>query len=55
MTEGIKDGDQLIVTGLQSVTVGMPVKPVPMKINDNGVVVPAEQPAAGDAEKAAAK
>ncbi|ABC92168.1 probable protein secretion protein, HlyD family [Rhizobium etli CFN 42] len=55
VTDGIKDGDQLIVTGLQSVTAGMPVKPVPMKINDNGVVVPAEQAAAGDAEKPAAK
>ncbi|WP_434711283.1 efflux RND transporter periplasmic adaptor subunit [Rhizobium sp. YTUHZ045] len=55
VTEGIKDGDQLIVTGLQSVTAGMPVKPVPMKINDNGVVVAAEQSAAGDAEKPAAK
>lgn len=55
VTEGIKDGDQLIVSGLQSITSGMPVKPVPMKINDNGVVVPAEQPAAGDAEKPAAK
>ncbi|MBX5215618.1 MULTISPECIES: efflux RND transporter periplasmic adaptor subunit [unclassified Rhizobium] len=55
VTEGIKDGDQLVVTGLQSVTAGMPVKPVPMEINDNGVVVAAEQPAAGDAEKPAAK
>ncbi|EJC81109.1 RND family efflux transporter, MFP subunit [Rhizobium leguminosarum bv. trifolii WSM2297] len=55
VTEGIKDGDQLIVSGLQSITAGMPVKPVPMKINDNGVVVAAEQPAAGDAEKPAAK
>ena len=55
VTEGIKDGDQLIVSGLQSITSGMPVKPVPMKINDNGVVVPAEQPAAGDAQKPAAK
>ena len=55
VTEGIKDGDQLIVSGLQSITSGMPVKPVPMKINDNGVVVAAEQPAAGDAEKPAAK
>ncbi|WP_049731196.1 efflux RND transporter periplasmic adaptor subunit [Rhizobium ecuadorense] len=55
VTEGIKDGDQLIVSGLQSITSGMPVKPVPMKITDNGVVVAAEQPAAGDAEKPAAK
>ncbi|MBY3185910.1 efflux RND transporter periplasmic adaptor subunit [Rhizobium sp. 25PS6] len=55
VTEGIKDGDQLIVSGLQSITSGMPVKPVPMKINDTGVVVPAEQPAAGDAQKPAAK
>lgn len=55
VTEGIKDGDQLIVSGLQSITSGMPVKPVAMKINDTGVVVPAEQPAAGDAQKPAAK
>jgi membrane fusion protein (multidrug efflux system) len=55
VTEGIKDGDQLIVSGLQSITSGMPVKPVPMKINDTGVVMPAEQPAAGDAQKPAAK
>ncbi|MBB4236842.1 efflux RND transporter periplasmic adaptor subunit [Rhizobium esperanzae] len=55
VTEGIKDGDQLIVSGLQSITAGMPVKPVPMKINDNGVVMPAEQPAAGDTQKPAAK
>ncbi|MBY3238887.1 efflux RND transporter periplasmic adaptor subunit [Rhizobium laguerreae] len=55
VTEGIKDGDQLIVSGLQSISSGMPVKPVPMKINDTGVVVPAEQPAAGDAQKPAAK
>jgi membrane fusion protein (multidrug efflux system) len=55
VTQGIKDGDQLIVSGLQSITPGMPVKPVPMKINVNGVVVAAEQPAAGDAQKPAAK
>ncbi|MBY5739518.1 efflux RND transporter periplasmic adaptor subunit [Rhizobium leguminosarum] len=55
VTEGVKDGDQLIVSGLQSITSGMPVKPVPMKINDAGVVVAAEQPAAGDAQKPAAK
>ena len=54
VTEGIKDGDQLIVSGLQSITSGMPVKPVPMKITDNGVVVAADQPAAGDAQKPAA-
>lgn len=53
VTEGIEDGDQLIVSGLQSITPGMPVTPVPMKINDNGVVVAAEQPAAGDAQKPA--
>jgi membrane fusion protein, multidrug efflux system len=55
VTDGIKDGDQLIVSGLQSITPGMPVKPVPMKINENGVVVAAEQPAAGDAQKPAAQ
>jgi membrane fusion protein, multidrug efflux system len=55
VTQGIKDGDKLIVSGLQSITPGMPVTPVPMKINENGVVVAAEQPAAGDAQKPAAK
>ncbi|MBP2443953.1 efflux RND transporter periplasmic adaptor subunit [Rhizobium leguminosarum] len=55
VTEGMKDGDQLIVSGLQSITSDMPVKPVPMKITDNGVVVAAEQPAAGDTQKPAAK
>lgn len=55
VTQGVKDGDQLIVSGLQSIVSGMPVKPVPMKINDNGVVVPADQPAAGGEQKPAAK
>ena len=55
VTDGVKDGDQLIVSGLQSIASGMPVKPVPMKINESGVVVPAEQPAAGDAQKPAAQ
>lgn len=55
VNQGVKDGDQLIVSGLQSIAPGMPVKPVPMKINENGVVVAAEQPAAGDAQKPAAK
>ncbi|KRB54114.1 hemolysin secretion protein D [Rhizobium sp. Root708] len=55
VTDGIKDGDQLIVSGLQSITAGMPVKPTPMKISDKGVVLPAEQPSSGDAQKPAAK
>jgi membrane fusion protein (multidrug efflux system) len=55
VTDGIKDGDQLIVSGLQSITAGMPVKPTEMKINDKGIVVPLQQPAAGDAQKPAAK
>jgi membrane fusion protein (multidrug efflux system) len=55
VTQGVKDGDQLIVSGLQSIVSGMPVKPVPMKINDNGVVVPADQPVAGGEQKPAAK
>ncbi|MBD9455866.1 efflux RND transporter periplasmic adaptor subunit [Rhizobium sp. RHZ02] len=55
VTEGIKDGDQLIVSGLQSITAGMPVKPMPMKINDKGIVVPADQAASGEAQKPAAK
>ncbi len=56
VTEGVKDGDQLIVSGLQSITAGMPVKPTEMKINDKGIVVPVAPPAAaGDAQKPAAK
>jgi membrane fusion protein (multidrug efflux system) len=55
VTDGIKDGDQLIVSGLQSITAGMPVKPTEMKINGKGIVVPLQQPAAGDAQKPAAK
>lgn len=55
VTQGVNDGDQVIVSGLQSIVSGMPVKPVPMKINDNGVVVPADQPAAGGEQKPAAK
>ncbi len=54
VTQDVKDGDQLIVSGLQSIVAGMPVKPVPMKINDSGVVVPADQPAAGGEQKPAA-
>ncbi|MGO8197628.1 efflux RND transporter periplasmic adaptor subunit, partial [Rhizobium ruizarguesonis] len=42
-------------SGRQSITSGMLVKPVPMKTNDTGVVVAAEHPAAGDAQKPAAK
>jgi len=55
VTQGVKDGDQLIISGLQSIVSGMPVKPVPMKINDNGVVIPADQPVAGGEQKPAAK
>jgi membrane fusion protein (multidrug efflux system) len=55
VTEGIKDGDQLIVSGLQSIASGMPVKPMPMQINEKGIVMPAAQPASGDAQKPAAK
>lgn len=55
VTDGIKDGDQLIVSGLQSITSGMPVKPMPMQINEKGIVVPAEQAASGDAPTPAAK
>jgi membrane fusion protein (multidrug efflux system) len=53
VTNGVKDGDQLIVSGLQSIAPGMPVKPVPMKINESGVVVAAEQAGASDAQKPA--
>jgi membrane fusion protein (multidrug efflux system) len=55
VTEGIKDGDQLIVSGLQSITSGMPVKPTEMQINDKGIVVPVAPAATGDAQKPAAK
>jgi membrane fusion protein (multidrug efflux system) len=55
VTDGVKDGDQLIVSGLQSIAPGMPVTPVPMKINESGVVVAGEQAAAGNAQKPAAQ
>ncbi len=55
VTDGVKDGDQLIVSGLQSIAPGMPVTPVPMKINESGVVVAAEQATAGDVQKPAAQ
>lgn len=44
VTENIKDGDKLIVSGLQWIGPGMPVAPTEMKIDDNGVVVAAEAP-----------
>lgn len=44
VTSGVTDGDQLIVDGLQSISDGMVVKTMPVKIDENGVAVP-EEPA----------
>lgn len=43
VTEGVKDGDKLIISGLQSIGPGMAVQPVEMAIDGNGVVVEAEK------------
>jgi membrane fusion protein (multidrug efflux system) len=37
VTDGIKDGDQLIIDGLQSISDGMVVKSTPVTIDENGV------------------
>ncbi len=50
VTENIKDGDRLIVSGLQWIAPGMAVAPTEMKIDENGVVVAA---AAAQADAAA--
>jgi membrane fusion protein (multidrug efflux system) len=52
VTEGIKDGDQLIVDGLQSISDGMVVKTTPVTIDENGV---AKSTASPDAATAPAK
>ncbi|WP_342644093.1 efflux RND transporter periplasmic adaptor subunit [Rhodoligotrophos ferricapiens] len=39
--DGIKDGDRLIVDGLQRVRSGQPVKPVAMEVDEQGLVRPA--------------
>jgi membrane fusion protein (multidrug efflux system) len=38
VTEGVKEGDRLIVDGLQKISQGAKVKPVEVKIDDNGVI-----------------
>ena len=56
VTNGIKDGDRLIVDGFQKIVVGRKVNPVPASINALGVVetAAAETPPAGDAANEAA-
>ena len=56
VTEGIEDGDRLIVDGFQKIVVGRKVNPVPASINALGVVetAAAETPPAGDAANEAA-
>lgn len=44
VTENVKDGDKLIVSGLQWIGPGMPVTPTEMTIDENGVVVAVAAP-----------
>lgn len=46
VSEGIKDGDKLIVDGLQRIGDGAPVQPVEVTLNANGIVEQAAAPAA---------
>lgn len=46
VTEGIKDGDRLIVDGFQWIGDGAPVQAVEATVDENGLVVEAPQPAA---------
>lgn len=45
VTEGVHDGDKLIIDGFQWIIEGMPVAPVEATINEKGLVVPKPQPA----------
>lgn len=47
VTEGVKDGDKLIIDGFQWIMEGMQVAPVEAKINEKGLVVPVQQAADG--------
>lgn len=49
--KGVKDGDRLIVDGLQKIRPGMNVKPLEVELDENGLVKqsPAEQGAPGQA------
>lgn len=52
VSEGVKEGDQLIVDGLQAISDGVPVSPVEVKIEENGVVrqdIPQPDKASGKA------
>ncbi|MCM2294720.1 efflux RND transporter periplasmic adaptor subunit [Allorhizobium sp. BGMRC 0089] len=49
VTEGVADGDKLIVDGFQWITENQTVKPVLSRIDDQGFVVP-EQQAAGSSD-----
>ena len=51
VTSGIKNGDLLVVDGLQSVSDGMAVKTVPVTIDENGVAHSASAPEANAAKK----
>jgi membrane fusion protein (multidrug efflux system) len=45
VTEGVNDGDKLIIDGFQWIIDGMPVAPVEATINEKGLVVPKPQSA----------
>lgn len=56
VTEGLEPGDLLAVDNLPALTEGMTVTPIPVTLDDNGVVVgqtPAEAPPAADAPQPA--
>lgn len=56
VTEGVADGDKLVVDGVQSIQDGQKVTPVEVRLDDNGIVQPLEKTAANvDPAKAAAK
>ncbi|HEX2148537.1 MAG TPA: efflux RND transporter periplasmic adaptor subunit, partial [Pseudorhizobium sp.] len=48
VTEGVADGDRLIVDGFQWIGDGAAVEPVASTVNEAGLVVPVEQPDAGE-------
>jgi len=56
VTEGVADGDRLVVDGVQSIQDGQKVTPVEVRLDDNGIVQPLEKTAANtQPAKAAAK
>jgi membrane fusion protein (multidrug efflux system) len=53
VTKNVKDGDRLVVDGLQRIRPGAAVQPLAVELDDNGLVKPQPAPAAGAAPAAA--